>query len=488
MEDSGFIDVPTCLENITPKWCEQALKKGGVIDSSIKVMEIKTDRLVNDETGALDGGGMTLAQMIRIHFTYDSQTDDLPKTCVAKTLMTGELMFNLSLPFRMYMQAKYGSNTEEWFWRTDILFYQECLPLIKHVYSHPKIYYTAIMDGGDRGYYSEVIRSNPHKIRTITLMEDMKGWESQTVGIHHPNFSETVAILKNVASLHGNFWGQKNKDVKEKFRPSPGSEMEVRNSYYSKKECKNRNKFLSTSSILKNKLSNFVKQWQSELTFSVKQSEAMPEWLRTESASEGIERIFILQNPSVLEMLDVFSERYSKFSTDYMKEFIELPPQTLVHGDFHNGNHMYQNNGDGSVKVVALDFQMVGTGMACSDLVKLLIWCRRHRNISEEIELVKEYYEALANFEIENYSYEDMKRDFVFAALEYMVIKLIKYENFGPEKYRKFIQQLFGDEKCEELMAKFKNGLDASSILLVTSMYLNDKENFLKDLTFIENL
>ena len=59
MDDSGFVDVPTCLENITPKWCEQALKKGGVIDSSIKVSEIKTDRLVNDETGALDGGGMT---------------------------------------------------------------------------------------------------------------------------------------------------------------------------------------------------------------------------------------------------------------------------------------------------------------------------------------------------------------------------------------------------------------------------------------------
>ena len=98
------------------------------------------------------------------------------------------------------------------------------------------------------------------------------------------------------------------------------------------------------------------------------------------------------------------------------------------------------------------------------------------------------FNEALANFEIENYTYEDMKRDFVFAALEYMVIKLIKYENFGPENYRKFIQQLFGDEKCEEMMAKFKNGLDASSILLVTSMYLNDKENFLKDLTFIENL
>ena len=126
--------------------------------------------------------------------------------------------------------------------------------------------------------------------------------------------------------------------------------------------------------------------------------------------------------------------------------------------------------------------------MACSDVIKLLSWCRRHVDISEEIDLVKRYYEALASSGVENYSYEDMKRDFVFAALEYMLLRLIKYDNFGPEKYQKFIRQLFGDEKWDELNAKFQNGLDASAVLLVTSIYLNDKENFLKDLKFIENL
>ena len=146
MENSEFIDVPTCLENITTKWCEMALQKGEVIDSSTKITDVRIDRLVNEETGALDGGGMTLAKMIRIHFDYDDQTTSdiaLPKTCVAKTLMTGELMFKLSLPLRMYMHAKYGKNTEDWFWRTDILFYKECLPLIKEVYSYPKVYYTS---------------------------------------------------------------------------------------------------------------------------------------------------------------------------------------------------------------------------------------------------------------------------------------------------------------------------------------------------------
>ena len=69
-----FVEVPTSLENITPKWCEIALQKGGVIKGSTKVSNITIERLVNEETGSKDGGGMTLAKMFRINLTYDSET------------------------------------------------------------------------------------------------------------------------------------------------------------------------------------------------------------------------------------------------------------------------------------------------------------------------------------------------------------------------------------------------------------------------------
>ena len=81
----------------------------------------------------------------------------------------------------------------------------------------------------------------------------------------------TLAVLQNVASLHGNFWGDKNQEIREKFRPSPASEMEVRNSYYSKKEAKTRNKFLSSPANLKKNIMKVVKEWGLELTFSLKQ-------------------------------------------------------------------------------------------------------------------------------------------------------------------------------------------------------------------------
>ena len=41
------------------------------------------------------------------------------------------------------------------------------------------------------------------------------------------------------------------------------------------------------------------------------------------------------------------------------KKFLDVPSQTLMHGDFHNGNHMYLEQ-NGELKVVAFDFQAVG--------------------------------------------------------------------------------------------------------------------------------
>ena len=121
----------------------------------------------------------------------------------------------------------YGKNFEEMFMRTDIKFYREAIPHIKDVYSHPKVYYTGIIDGGNNGFYRDVIRGAPHKIRTITLMQDMKGWKSQTLGINHLTFDQAAAVLENLAVLHGNFWGEKNKEIREKFEPSL-SETEMR--------------------------------------------------------------------------------------------------------------------------------------------------------------------------------------------------------------------------------------------------------------------
>ena len=330
----AFVEVPTSIEEITPTWCEIALQKGGVIKESTKVSNISIESLVNEETGSIDGGGMTIAKMHRINLTYDNETisdseEQPPKSCVAKTVMTGDLMMKLNFPKRVFMHLTHGKNFEEQFWRTDIQFYRECIPLIKDVYGHPAVYYTGIIDGGDRGFYNEVVRSTPHKIRTITLMQDMTGWGTQMLGYHHLNFDQAVAVLQNVAVLHGKFWGHKNKEIKDKFGPSRASEIEVRNTVYSRKANRDRKKLLSSSQGIQKTLKKVITDWAPEISFSLKIGDPMPQWLIPDSTID-VDPVFIFNNSNVLEMLDVFADRYPEFDKSVVKDFLTIRPQTLL--------------------------------------------------------------------------------------------------------------------------------------------------------------
>ena len=77
-------EVPETIDDITPQWCEEILKSGGFINTSDKILTADASRLVNEETGALDGGGMTAAQMIRIKLTYDGEPDEKYKNPKSK--------------------------------------------------------------------------------------------------------------------------------------------------------------------------------------------------------------------------------------------------------------------------------------------------------------------------------------------------------------------------------------------------------------------
>merc|ERR1712018_1008148 len=111
-------------------------------------------------------------------------------------------------------------------------------------------------------------------------------------------------------------------------------------------------------------------------------------------------------------MIEVYCDRFPKFSNDLSKSFLEVPNQTLLHGDFHNGNHMYLEQ-DGVVKVVAFDFQMVGQGLAVSDIIKFFNVAKFHSSIPEDLDLLKKYHESLLLSGAEYYEYEDFKKHFV---------------------------------------------------------------------------
>ena len=70
----------------------------------------------------------------------------------------------------------------------------------------------------------------------------------------------------------------------------------------------------------------------------------------------------VLRDPLVQEMLEIFVQRMPDYYEQKFKKSLKMQLQTLVHGDFHGGNHMYGTD-ENEGKVIALDYQMFGKGI-----------------------------------------------------------------------------------------------------------------------------
>ena len=94
-------EVPDSIEDITPDWCEKALRHTCVIGPSTTVSAVDVKRFKNEETGVLDGGGMTQAKLLQITLNYGGQVEGYnpPSTIIAKALLSGQPSFKVPLHF-----------------------------------------------------------------------------------------------------------------------------------------------------------------------------------------------------------------------------------------------------------------------------------------------------------------------------------------------------------------------------------------------------
>ena len=479
-----FLEVPDSLDDFNPVWCGVVLRKCGAVNGAATVSKVTVEKLQNEETGFSDGGGFSSAKIIRIHLTYNGQTTGYePDTLVAKTVITGELMIKLGLLRRLMLCMFLGRNFEEKFLRKDIKFYREAIPLVPKSYSYPKLYYTGMMDGGNRGFFKEIIRSMPHKIRTVTLMQDMNGWETKVVGVHSVDLEESIAVLQNVAVLHGSFWGTKNEEIKNSFDIAM-SENETRPSSYNMFSKISRNGFLISAQSIRKTLNKALKHWESSCMFAVPIGSPIPSWLTVQSDQDD-SPIFIFKDPNVIEMLEAVAMRYPDFNTIAARPFMLLPSQTLLHGDFHSGNHMYLKDESG-VKVVAFDFQGAGVGLAVSDIIRFLNCSRPHTQLSEDFLILKRYHEALVQSGVNDYNFDDLKIHFVIGCFEVVLSGIINGAQMTLETSEKWMKAMTG-EKWPDFKKILDSGIWCNGYLFLTSLYLHDKENFLRDTSFITN-
>merc|ERR1712226_1648363 len=101
-----------------------------------------------------------------------------------------------------------GGGYDEYMYRQETNFLKYVLPVMETtLYKYPKMYFYGIEDKGDRGFGSSVLLDKPTKVKSVILMEDMKGWRSSAPGVAISK-KDAILCVKNVAILHATFWGE----------------------------------------------------------------------------------------------------------------------------------------------------------------------------------------------------------------------------------------------------------------------------------------
>ena len=479
--------VPESFDGITSGWCEWALRKGGIIGESTAVLEADVERFKDKETGEVnDGGGLTGAKLLRIRLSYEGDVKgDEPSSVVCK-IMFG-CRETVALPWRILLKLTGAWDlTSEEFWRTDIKFFTHILPIIQGKYKTPKIYYTGITDKGNRNFFTSTILNKPCRVKTVTLMEDYEDWGTlplaKLVTTEDMDPSDAASCLKNVAILHATFWGENNSSIKTMFTKTAFMESTFRAQAHSKIEARKRLKFVATKLKIEKGIKIMTDRWQNESYMCLKKENKtmVPDWFSAKPLEDGSWPV--LKDPLVKEMLGVCSERFPAFAKDVANAHLKRPMQTLIHGDFQSGNHMY-GKGANKGKCVAIDFQCVGRGTVTAEILPFLMITIPAKYF---IELGKEYHSALVDNGVTDYPWEMFKRDLIIEVVENVMKTTLDYSEFTKEKFEQMFR-LFGD-KADGFKLFLEGGVPGTILLLATDIYLKDKENFLIPDSFDKNL
>ena len=80
---------------------------------------------------------------------------------------------------------------------------------------------------------------------------------------------------------------------------------------------------------------------------------------------------------------------------------------------------------------------------------------------------------------VEDYGYDEVKQHFIVAMTEVMVRMIVDYARQKPETLIKLLKSMFGEEKWNETQRIFGSGMHQTIFLMMTSMYLHNKDAFL---------
>ena len=336
--------------------------------------------------------------------------------------------------------------------------------------------FSGLDDNGSSSFTEYVILNGPIHTKLAMVMEDLSGWTSAPPG-YPITKDQMILCLKNVSILHARFWGEKGKSICDILKIGPSkTDQDMRPAHYNKVAKMMRNGIVSNTENIKKRLSSLSK-WENHFCMKLPSGyPTLPQWLTIDPLDDGSYEV--LKDPLVKEMLEVAAQRLPKYNEEKLKNFIKREPQTLIHGDFHGGNHMY-GTGENEDKVVALDYQMLGKGLVACEFwyMQVLSWGIRKYEDFEESGI--EYHNALVRNGVKDYSLAEFFDDLEMAIVEYLVNMMNTIHMGKPETFMNLFRKMCGEEKAEGFMKVFKQGMFCKSFLILTCMYVKDKDNFL---------
>ena len=317
-----------------------------------------------------------------------------------------------------------------------------------------------------------VILNRPAKVKSVILMEDMNGWRSNTVGTIATR-EDAIMCFKNVAVLHATFWGEKQMGIKSMFKPAK-PETDCRPASYNKMQAKMRNLGYTTEKIQKCINKVIDGEWKTTPLMTLKKDSLLPDWLSSKPLEDGSYAVF--EDPLTLEMLGVLAAKAPQYNTKKLKLLIKKPQQTMLHGDFHAGNHMYGAN-ENAGKIVALDYQQAGPGRVAVEFLYFFMLSLSPHSFEELMEIAKAYHEALEEAGVNDYSWEEFFDDIEMLLVDMCVNVLNLTSWIKPKSILSFADG--AGDKGEEVKKLFESGIYGKFFTLLTSIYLQDKERFL---------
>lgn len=409
--------VPVNRDSVTAAWLTAALRSTGTIPAETRVITCDRQAVVATTLAGKtreDGGGLSGPQIVRLQLTYEGRPG--PAQMVLKFGNWADKQQMPAWPWKTRLVQVLGHMRLEDQFRSEVQFYREIQPRTGGAQT-PVVYYAAVSDAPNVPGWTYALFDKRTPLSFCMLMEELALGQFASVRPGESlSFERVKRAFINIAQFHATGWNQPRLWDQWQLRPTPWL-MFLRAD--KGKQRQQRDKCLHT---------NFVPAY-------------LKLWANHPRASRRADAF--LQDPETVTMLMALNASFSTWAAA-AAQTARQAPQTLVHGDFHGWNHLY--NPDDVCRVI--DFQFFGKGRVADELVYFLMMSFDAAPEAEEA-LLRIYHDTLVEAGVQDYPYDQFLYESYVSTLTILLGSIVRAVKFvKPGAYDKMLQ----DQKQADLM------------------------------------